>query len=63
MLSTAMQRMDVSRTHLDTTRKPFMPDIGASDDLAVADAQERLRNLTRAWMDALLTATGGLPAP
>jgi hypothetical protein len=60
MLSTAHQRMDTARTHSDSVRKPFMPDVGTSDDLTVSNAQERLRNLTRAWLDELLLASGGL---
>jgi hypothetical protein len=61
MLSTAWQRMDISREHADTVRKPFMPEPGTSADLGAADAQERLRNLTRAWLDHVETETGGLP--
>jgi hypothetical protein len=61
MLSTAWQRMDVSRVHGDAVRQPFMPEPGVSTDLAAADAQERLRNLTRAWLDFVETSTGGLP--
>jgi hypothetical protein len=62
MLSTPWQRMDVSREHGDGVRQPFMPEPGSTDDLTVADAQERLRNLTRKWLDFVEAQTGGLPA-
>jgi hypothetical protein len=63
MLSTAWQRMHITRTHADTVRQPFMPEPGVSTDLAAADASVRLRNLTRAWLDFVESQTGGLPAP